>query len=357
MWPRRVGRGSPWKGSGAGRAWTTAVWSEKDGVPVLTAPGHGPRAPTVHPPAPDGLPMTATPPDALAATYGNSQLLDLVGVRTHVQTWAPASPPTATVIGLHHFYGSAQTYHRLGPLLAEAGVRLVAFDRVGFGLTDRPDPAGRWTGPASAYTRAFAVDQLEALLDHLGVDRAVVTGTSMGGAITIEFALTRPHRVAHAVPCSAPLTGDASAPSWARRALRAPGLAGIGTRVVRRLAGTIDHARVARSWHDASRVEDADVDAHARFRQTAGWDRALWWKWIADEPPDLLARLPELAAAGVPVTAVGATHDRLVRPRVARRIATDTGGRYVEIDCGHVVHAEGAHDLARLLARIAGGGA
>ena len=354
----REGESVEWFGGEAGLDEARAVGS--DGVPVLTAPGHGPLAPTVHPArpptdSPHDRHMTATPPDALAATYGNSQLLDLVGVRTHVQTWAPQQAPVATVVGLHHFYGSAQTYHRLGPLLADAGVRLVAFDRVGFGLTDRPDPAGRWTGPDSPYTRAFAVAQLEALLDHLEVERAVVTGTSMGGAITIEFALTRPHRVAHVVPCSAPLTGDASAPGWARRALRARALAGVGSRLVARLAGTIDHARVGRSWHDSGAVEEADVDAHTRFREAAGWERGLWWKWIADEPPDLLVRLPELKAAGVPVTAVGATHDRLVRPRVARRIAADTGGRYVEIDCGHVVHAEGAGDLARLLVRIAGG--
>ena len=297
--------------------------------------------------------MSSPPPPSLAAAYGNSELLDLVGVRTHVQTWDPIGTPTATVVGLHHFYGSAQTYHRLGPMLSERGLRLVAFDRVGFGLTDRPDPTGRWTGADGPYTRGFAVAQLAELLDQLDVDRAVVTGTSMGGAITIEFALAHPDRVAHAVPCSAPLTGDASAPERWRRLLRTPGLAGVGAAVVRRLAGTIDQARVGRSWHDATAVEAADVDAHARFRETEGWDRALWWKWISDERPDLLRRLPELAANGTPVTAVGATHDRVVRPAVARRIARDAEGRYVELDCGHVVHAEGAPGLAEVLVEAA----
>jgi pimeloyl-ACP methyl ester carboxylesterase len=299
--------------------------------------------------------MTATPSRLAGKAYANSVFLDLGGVRTHVQTWAPDGAATATVVGLHHFYGSAQTYHRLGPRLAAAGLRLVAFDRVGFGLTERPRPAGRWTGADSPYTRAFAVRQVAALLDHLEVEQAVVTGTSMGGAITLEFALAHPDRVRHAVPCSAPLTGDASAPAWLRPLLRrTPGLDRGGAAVVRRLATTVDHARVGRSWHDPRAVEDADVDAHARFRRAPGWDRGLWWKWVADDPPSLLVRLPELAAAGVPVTAVGATHDRLVRPGVARRIATDARGRYVELDCGHVVHAEGAAGLADVLVQAAG---
>lgn len=297
--------------------------------------------------------MSSSPPPSLAAAYGNSELLDLVGVRTHVQTWEPSGTPAATVVGLHHFYGSAQTYHRLGPLLVDRGLRLVAFDRVGFGLTDRPHPAGRWTGPEGPYTRAFAVAQLAELLDHLEVDRAVVTGTSMGGAITIEFALAHPDRVAHAVPCSAPLTGDASAPERLRGLLRTPGLGRVGAAVVRRLAGTIDQARVGRSWHDPTAVEAADVDAHARFRDAEGWEQGMWWKWISDERPDLLARLPELADNGTPVTAIGASHDRVVHPGVARRIARDANGRYVELDCGHVVHAEGATGLADVLVEAA----
>lgn len=300
--------------------------------------------------------MTTSPPQLAPAPYGNSEFLDLVGVRTHVQMWTPGDrDPIATVIGLHHFYGSAQTYHRLGPRLAAAGVRLVAFDQVGFGQTERPRPQGRWTGGDSPYTRAFAVRQVVALLDHLGVQRAVVTGTSMGGVIALETALAHPGRVAHAVPCSSPLTRDASAPPWLRPALRIPGLALGGAAVVRLLARRIDDGRVGRSWHDPAGLEAADVDAHARFREVTGWDRGLWWKWIADDPPSLLVRLPELAQAGTPVTAVGATHDRVVGPHVARRIARDTAGAHVELDCGHVVHAEGAAGLSRVLVDVAVG--
>ncbi len=298
--------------------------------------------------------MTSTPSQLDPHAYANSQFLDLLGVRTHVQSWEPVgTPPSATVVGLHHFYGSAQTFHRLGPLLADAGLALVAFDRVGFGLTERPPPGRRWTGPDSVWTRAFASRQITALLDHRGVERAIVTGTSMGGTVALEFALDHPERVAHAVPCSAPLTGDAAAPPWLRPTLRLPGMARGGAAVVRRLADQIDHARVARSWHDPSIVEAADVDAHARFRDSDDWARGLWWKWIADDPPSVLDRLPELARAGTPVTAVGATHDRVVRPTVARRTARDSGGTYAELACGHVVHAECATGLAEIILGIA----
>lgn len=292
--------------------------------------------------------MSVARPGTVRA-YANSQFVELAGVRTHVQVWQPQGTPTATVVGLHHFYGSSQTFHRLGPRLVAHGLRLVAMDRVGFGLTDRPSPGRRWRGSEAPYTRGFAVRQVEALLDRLEVERAVVTGTSMGGTVALETALAHPDRVAHVVPCSAPLAGDASAPPWLRPVLRVRGMSSLGATAVRRLAGTIDHDRVGRSWHDPSDLVDADVDAHARFREAAGWERGLWWAWISDDPPALPQRLPELAHRDVQVTAVGATHDRLVRPRIARRAAELAGGDYVEIDCGHLVHVEGARELAELV--------
>jgi pimeloyl-ACP methyl ester carboxylesterase len=303
--------------------------------------------------------MSATPSHATLhasgslprGPYDTSRMIELAGVRTHVQVWEAAGVVRATVVGLHHFYGSAQTFHRLGPLLADAGVRLVAFDRVGFGLTDRPHHGGRWTGPDAAYTRAFAVAQLAELLDAVGAPRAIVTGTSMGGTTALEFALAHPDRVAHVVPCSAPLTADASLSPWLRGALRTPLLASVGPALVRRAAGRIDHRRVGKSFHDASMVTDVDVDAHARFREAADWDRALWWKVLADHRPRLLDRLSELRGS-TPVTAVGATHDRLVRAGVAQVIARETGGRYLEVASGHLVHVEGAQPLARALVDI-----
>lgn len=284
--------------------------------------------------------------------YDNSRWVDLAGVRTHVQHWGPEDADRV-VVGLHHFHGSAHTYQRMGRILADRGLRVVAFDRVGFGLTARPHPRGRWTGPDAPYTRGFAVRQLLALLDHLEAPDAVLTGTSMGGTTALEFALAHPDRVRHVVACAAPLTGDASAPARLRPLLRSRLVQSLGAAAVRRLAGRIDRDRLARSWHDPSTIDDADVAAHSRFREVVDWDRGLWWKFVADQPPDLARQLPRLAQLGVPITAVGATHDRLVRPSVAAHVASRCGGRHVELGCGHLVHVEGAALLADLVEEAA----
>ena len=64
--------------------------------------------------------------------------------------------------------------------------RCVTFDHRGWGMTPgsggQPDPA------------TFAAD-LEALLDYLGIDRAVLVAQSMGGVTSLSFALAHPERV------------------------------------------------------------------------------------------------------------------------------------------------------------------
>ena len=61
--------------------------------------------------------------------------------------------------------------------------RVVRYDLRGFGRSDRP------TEPFSH------VDDLAALLDAAGVERAALVGLSLGGRICIDFALVHPERV------------------------------------------------------------------------------------------------------------------------------------------------------------------
>jgi pimeloyl-ACP methyl ester carboxylesterase len=72
--------------------------------------------------------------------------------------------------------------------LAEAGNRVVTFDPLGHGESDRPREMWRYS------ISAFA-EQTIALLDHLKVEEAIVGGTSLGANISLEVAATAPERV------------------------------------------------------------------------------------------------------------------------------------------------------------------
>jgi pimeloyl-ACP methyl ester carboxylesterase len=72
--------------------------------------------------------------------------------------------------------------------LARRGNRVVTFDPLGHGASDRPRDMWRYSMPA------FAA-QTVALLDHLELDQAVVGGTSLGANITLEVAASAPQRL------------------------------------------------------------------------------------------------------------------------------------------------------------------
>lgn len=78
-----------------------------------------------------------------------------------------------------------------GPLasaLAERGNRVICFDVLGHGDSDRPRDMFRYSMPIFA-------EEVVALLDHLEVDQAVVGGTSLGANVSLEAAALAPERM------------------------------------------------------------------------------------------------------------------------------------------------------------------
>lgn len=122
--------------------------------------------------------------------------------------WGQESAPAIVLVG-----GLSQTVvdwpAAFVDALTEAGFRVIAFDNRDIGLSTRltklgPPPLLRllisaklglsWS-PRPQYLLADMADDLAALLEALGVDRAHIVGTSMGGMIAQRLALAHPQRV------------------------------------------------------------------------------------------------------------------------------------------------------------------
>ena len=87
---------------------------------------------------------------------------------------------------LHGFTGSAATWTPHAP--AWEGFTTVAVDLLGHGDSDHPRDPGR-------YRMERCVDDLAALLEQLGIERAALLGYSMGGRIALRLALRSPGRI------------------------------------------------------------------------------------------------------------------------------------------------------------------
>jgi pimeloyl-ACP methyl ester carboxylesterase len=92
------------------------------------------------------------------------------------------------IVLIHGLLMNRHMFDRLGPEMAARGNRVLALDLLGHGRSDRPSEM-------SNYSMTFFAKQVEALLDHLDIDQAVIGGTSLGANTTLEMAYMSPERV------------------------------------------------------------------------------------------------------------------------------------------------------------------
>jgi pimeloyl-ACP methyl ester carboxylesterase len=83
---------------------------------------------------------------------------------------------------------SRRMHRPLAEVLADAGYRVLCLDLLGHGDSDRP--AEMWNYSMTIFGR-----QALAMLDHAGVERAVIGGTSLGANASLEAAAAAPGRV------------------------------------------------------------------------------------------------------------------------------------------------------------------
>jgi pimeloyl-ACP methyl ester carboxylesterase len=105
-----------------------------------------------------------------------------------VAEWpGPAKGPA--VVCIHGLTANHTCWASVADVLSPAH-RLIAYDLRGRGESDKPD---------KGYSLAIHDDDLEGLLDHFGLKKAVLIGHSLGAHIAVRFAATRPQRVAKLV--------------------------------------------------------------------------------------------------------------------------------------------------------------
>jgi pimeloyl-ACP methyl ester carboxylesterase len=92
------------------------------------------------------------------------------------------------IVLIHGLLMNRHMYDHVAPALAERGNRVITLDLLGHGDSDHPPEMVH-------YSMYFFSRQVAALLDHLGLKRAVIGGTSLGANVTLETAYQSPDRV------------------------------------------------------------------------------------------------------------------------------------------------------------------
>lgn len=179
--------------TGTAAAWTGALAAMSLAL-LLAAPAAAVAAP--EPPANPPADWTPTAADYTNVPYPHPVHfleVNLFGrdLRMAYMDVPPAGQANGRVVVLFHgmnFFAAA--YATTIEALCRAGFRVVAIDRLGFGRSSKP---------VIRYDLHLPAHNTNALLDHLGIERAAIVGHSMGGMVATRFAASYPARTSHLV--------------------------------------------------------------------------------------------------------------------------------------------------------------
>ena len=248
--------------------------------------------------------------------------IDSRGGRLFARRWQPeGEPQDAPLILLHDSLGCVELWRDFPMRLAQAAGRtVIAYDRLGFGRSDRHPGRQGFDFIAAEAQQGFA-----AVCQHFALEGFVAVGHSVGGAMATECAAALPER------CQALIT-------LAAQTLVEPcTLAGIRA--------------AARTFAQPGQLE--------RLQRYHG-DKAAWvldaWvdTWLADEFRDW--SLDEtLAKVRCPLLAIHGEHDEYgsrLHPERFAALAAGAAQMLILPGCGHVPQRECPEQVLQAVARF-----
>ena len=246
---------------------------------------------------------------------------ELTRAEVRLRYWLEGDPEAPLVALTHGVSLDHRTFASQVPALVAAGYRVLTWDIRGHG-------ASQPLGPG--LTIADVGEDLAALLDAVGAERAVLAGQSFGGMVIQDLLARQPERVSALVVMGAPWLGDRPGPVM---------------RVAQRL-----RIPMAKLWPDAHLrktfahmiAQDPDVRRYvldATFQLPKPGFIA-----VSQAALEGYLRKGDVPTHGVPVLLVrGEREEALVRRSMAAWAARDPAARHEVIpDAGHLVNQEGS---------------
>ena len=278
------------------------------------------------------------PPDELFPAHSTDVAQRFVqlpsGIRLRVAESGP--PDGSPVLLLHGWGGTLYMYRHAFDLLPRLGLRTIAIDLRGFGLSTRIEEAG-------AYSLDEYLDDVLALLDTLRLERVAIVGQSMGGGLTLRFALRYPERVSRIVLINPTSLVPLRFLPLVRTMPRAV-VAALGKRLVPRWAVGFIMRRVA--YANAKAVTQRDIDEYWAPTQLPGYTLAARgaltdfdWSVVSDA---------EAGSLAVPALVILGRQDRLIAntESAAKRLR---GADVCWLAGGHCAHEENPAEAYRAM--------
>ncbi len=249
-------------------------------------------------------------------------------------------------------HGSGMSAPTWAPMLGHLQDRRIhAFDLPGFGLSDPHDYTGR-------SLRQHAVAQVGSMLDALGLERAVIAGTSLGAMWALCMALEHPERVSAAIGLGIPavaLPGMRGDPFF--RAMTTPGVRALVSRAPAPKTAKATRRAMTKAFgrHALSVLPDSYFEMVRATMVMPGWRLAMTshlnLAMRSGKPrPENLFSDDELRGLDVPVRMILGDEDVYGPPDIVERAAALMPDARVEVlPGGHAPFTDDPQRCAELI--------
>jgi pimeloyl-ACP methyl ester carboxylesterase len=277
-------------------------------------------------------PLATSSPVALADK--DSLFTNVDGIQVHYKKQGKGGP---AIILLHGFGASIFSWREVMDPLAEIGT-VYAYDRPGFGLTERP-MEGEWQR-LNPYSQEGQVQMLADFMDSQDIEHAILVGNSAGGTIVTEFSLKYPDRVQALVEVDAAIypSREGMIPGWAGFLLNTPQAERLVPWFMRSIRNWGPDL-IKTAWHDPKQIPEAVINGYQIPLMVDRWDRGLFEILRARSAVDLSSQLKGIQ---FPVLVITGDDDRIVPTDLSVKLASEIPGAKLMVlsNCGHVPQEE-----------------
>jgi pimeloyl-ACP methyl ester carboxylesterase len=264
--------------------------------------------------------------------YMDSQFLTLDNIDVH---YIEAGEGEETFILLHGFGASTYSWRKIIPELSDYG-KVIAYDRPAFGLTERITNVSAYT--ENPYSLEYQAKLLINLMDHKGIQSAVLVGNSAGGTVAIYTATQYPDRVSKLILVDPAVFAEGGMPGWVKFAFGLPQINRLGPVFVRSIQERgLELLKLA--WYDEQKITDEDLENYQRPLKMENWDIGLWEYTKVNGNSNME---PYLSGLNLPVLVISGKEDRLIPVEDSIQASEQIPNASISIldSCGHVPQEE-----------------
>lgn len=223
--------------------------------------------------------------------------------------------------------------------------RCITYSARGYPPSDVPEKP-------TSYSQNRATDDILAVMDHLGIDKAHVVGLSMGGFASLHAALRHPHRVLSVVAAGAGYGAEKAHEDYFK---------GVSEQVARNFQerGAKDFAPVYAEGASRVQFQNKDPRGWQLFADRLGQHDALGaantMRGVQMRRPSLYDLEADFAKLDVPVLVMtGDEDDHCIQPGLFLKRTIPRSGLAVLPKTGHTLNLEEPELFNRLVAEFIG---